>query len=397
MPPHSDPPDRPRTLLALRLAVLTACAWIMVNGLLTSWPRGAMTPEAVASLGITAVAGLLFPFGAWRILARPASARVRRETVVWLAVQTLMGCTVSTDFLVLVAVMLPLVLPERVARVWIVALGALLVITGLRVVGTPQFAAEPSLRGLPQGWQLVVTVGQMLGWILLAYAGGLLAATEIRSNREVRRLVSEVRATNQLLADASRLAERVHIARELHDTLGHRLAALGVHLELAERRAAGEGAAALHEARTITRELLADVREVVSDLRRERPLDLKRALARLLDETAGLEVEFTLSPDLDVPDPARAHALFRCAQEALTNTLRHAGASRAWLDVRQDPRGVTLRVSDDGRGALELREGHGLRGMRERLESLGGTLATGAAREGGLELTAWLPAAGGSA
>jgi signal transduction histidine kinase len=206
--------------------------------------------------------------------------------------------------------------------------------------------------------------------------------------------MAELQATSELLAQSSRIAERLHIARELHDTLGHRLAALGVHLDLAERRAEGAPAEALREARLATRQLLGEVREVVGELRHEKPLDLKRALARLLADAPGLAVEFTLSPELDVRDPAAAHALFRCAQETLTNTLRHAGARRMWMDLRQDADGIRLKTRDDGCGAPGLREGNGLRGMRERIESLGGRVELAAPRGGGLEVTAWLPAPG---
>jgi signal transduction histidine kinase len=163
----------------------------------------------------------------------------------------------------------------------------------------------------------------------------------------------------------------------------------------AERRAEGAPAEALREARVATRQLLGEVRDVVGELRHERAFDLKRALARLLVDAPGLEVEFTLSPDLDVRDPTAAHALFRCAQETLTNTIRHAGASRMWIDLRQDADGIRLKTRDDGCGAPGLREGNGLRGMRERIESLGGRLELASPRGSGLELAVWLPTPGG--
>ena len=84
-------------------------------------------------------------------------------------------------------------------------------------------------------------------------------------------------------------------------------------------------------------------------------------------------------------------AVFRFAQEAITNAARHARAERLVLSIASDGDRVTVTARDDGRGAIPLREGNGLRGLRERIEALGGTFEVEAPRRGGLALTALLP------
>jgi signal transduction histidine kinase len=95
--------------------------------------------------------------------------------------------------------------------------------------------------------------------------------------------------------------------------------------------------------------------------------------------------------DLRLDDPERAHALLRCAQEVLTNAVRHAGARNVWLELAGGPEGLELRARDDGRGAEAVRSGNGLNGMRERLEALGGRLAVESGPGRGFQVTAWLP------
>jgi signal transduction histidine kinase len=86
--------------------------------------------------------------------------------------------------------------------------------------------------------------------------------------------------------------------------------------------------------------------------------------------------------------------VLRCAQEIVTNAARHAGAENLWLDLEHEGGMVTLRARDDGRGARSVRPGNGLRGMRERLESVGGSLAVETAEGKGFALRATLPMRG---
>jgi len=93
-------------------------------------------------------------------------------------------------------------------------------------------------------------------------------------------------------------------------------------------------------------------------------------------------------------DPAGALAVLRCAQEIVTNAARHAAAQNLWLTLTQQEGSLMLSARDDGRGAQELRPGNGLRGMRERLESAGGTLLVKTAPGQGFSLCATVPLRG---
>lgn len=396
-----DPPRHTsRALPILRLAALLALAVIGVGTLAEGGPDAAagMAAHPLRSLGTL----LLFPLFAvalWLNMERVAPPGGSPRGPALLLLQTAIAGLFSTELLYVVAIQLPLVLSVRAARLWLAGQVALMLLLGYLLARSGEFVTDEALRGASHGTAMAITLAGAVGWQLLAFAGGLVAATEARAHQEVRRLMGELEATTELLAQSSRMAERVEIARELHDTVGHRLAALGVHFDLAARRNAGEPARAFAEARDSTRELLAEVRGVVGELRAAPPLDFKRALGRLVEATGGVQVELVISPGLAVSDAAQAHALFRCAQEGLTNVLRHAQARHVRLEVRQDAEGITLLLTDDGRGpgaGAASGDGHGLAGMRERLTALGGTLDYGASPGGGFRVAARLPAREGA-
>lgn len=140
-------------------------------------------------------------------------------------------------------------------------------------------------------------------------------------------------------------------------------------------------------------ELLGDIRAVVGELRRHDGIDLGDALETLSRYVDMPRVHVVVAPDAKVGDLPSAEALLRCAQEALTNAVRHSGASDVWLRLERDGGRVRLNVSDNGRGELPLRFGNGLTGMRERLVALGGGLEVSGNPGGGLHLEARLPLA----
>jgi len=193
-----------------------------------------------------------------------------------------------------------------------------------------------------------------------------------------------------MLALSSRTAERVRIARELHDVLGHHLTGLSLHLEVA-RHVAGEPAREpLGKAQEATKKLLQEVRDVVSALREEHAVDLGEALQAVVAHVDRPRVHLELPRDLELDDPALANTVLRCAQEIVTNAIRHARADNLWIDVVRENGGLILSARDDGRAADPITPGNGLRGMRERVEAAGGRLEYGAGSSG-FRLTASLP------
>lgn len=182
----------------------------------------------------------------------------------------------------------------------------------------------------------------------------------------------ELRASNVLLAESARTAERLRISRDLHDLLGHQLTALTLQLETARQVKGVDVRRHVDAADAIARELLGDVRETVSRLRVQAP-DLERALRRIGDGVPGVRVRISVADGVRADEQTSA-ALVRATQEVITNTERHASASAIRIEIAAGDHGTVFDASDDGVGAAGPVLGNGLSGLRERFGELGGTL-----------------------
>lgn len=198
------------------------------------------------------------------------------------------------------------------------------------------------------------------------------AAEDARDRAEF--LNSELIATQHLLSEASRQSERTRIARDLHDLLGHHLTALSINLQIAERLADGEAKEKIGESRALARLLLSDVRDAVSTLREQSEVDFSKAVSLLVERVPQLNIHLDIEDGLTIDEFEIAESLLRCVQEALTNTLRHSGASESWIRLWRDNETVHLEIRDNGKRRGEIVEGNGLNGMRERIARLEGAL-----------------------
>ena len=233
--------------------------------------------------------------------------------------------------------------------------------------------------------------GLYIGFSGFTFVTSLVARQQADSREEQRRLNSELRATRTLLTESSRIGERMRISRELHDLVGHHLTALSLNLEVASHLVSGNAQEHVRQAQTVAKLLLSDVREVVSQLREDDAIDLTEALKTLVEGVPGIAIHLDLPPRFAVDDPRRAQVLLRCAQEIITNAIRHANARNLWLRFERDGAELAIHARDDGRGAGDLHQGNGLTGMRERLAQIGGRLNITTARDSGFALDAWLP------
>ncbi len=220
---------------------------------------------------------------------------------------------------------------------------------------------------------------------------------EATARKALARVNAELYATQSLLADDAKAGERMRVAREVHDAIGHGLTAASLHLQLAARagdaneaKASGAKQEALSAAQAAVKSTLAEVRGLVRTMRSEASVDLGAALRALCAGITEPEVTLKLPRSLRLSDPARAHAIFRCAQEALTNALRHSNAKHVWIEVVDDD-GIVLTVRDDGVGSSALAKGSGLLGLEERLAEVKGTLVIDSQHGGGLTMRATLP------
>jgi two-component system sensor histidine kinase UhpB len=186
-------------------------------------------------------------------------------------------------------------------------------------------------------------------------------------------------------------AERKRVAQELHDEIGQALTAVMLQLSRLAKRAPTELKHELREAQETTRASLDDVRRIARQLRPEALDDLGLvpalvALAKTFTERTEVSVHRHLDDDLPPLSAEAELALFRVAQESLTNAARHSGASRIDLWLVSTPDDVLLRVRDYGKGLDGARPGSGIRGMRERALLVGGDLTIETAVGGGGEV-----------
>jgi signal transduction histidine kinase len=240
--------------------------------------------------------------------------------------------------------------------------------------------------------------------------GALLAGDALRSRQALARSIADEAARMREAAAQHRFdEERLGLANELHDTIGHTLVAINVRAAAAarrERRAAGaEAPTALEEIASVSAGALAELRTALKALRPARdgpgPLHPLEDLASLGDLVAGVEAA-GITVDLEVTGIPAAlpvsvgHAGYRIVQEGLTNVLRHSTAHRAQVRVGIDADAVAIEITDDGqkRPTAVASGGHGLRGMQERAAALGGACEAGTFNGTGWRVRARLPLGG---
>jgi signal transduction histidine kinase len=215
------------------------------------------------------------------------------------------------------------------------------------------------------------------------------------------RAMRSAAAYNERYARATVQEERLRIARELHDVVAHSMSVIAVQAGVGSfliRDRPEEAEKALAVIETTSRASLTEMRRLLDMLREERPGDLLPApgladLPELADQTrrAGLEVELAVDGEPRGLPAGADLAAFRVIQEALTNVLKHSGASRCRVSVGYQADGVTITVADEGTGPYDGEAGHGLAGMRERVTMYGGTLQAGPRAGTGFGVEAWLP------
>lgn len=226
--------------------------------------------------------------------------------------------------------------------------------------------------------------------VLLLWMSGaaLVASIIVQVMKSMNRKADRLRMSESEVRRLAGLAERERIGRDLHDLLGHTLSTITLKLELSRRLSEsdpGRSARERDEAEIIAREALAEVRAAVTGIRAT-DLAAELASARLLLAAAGVALDHDVLPTGLPPAMERSVALV--VREALTNIARHAAAARAKVSFRQDTDGLHVEVRDDGHGIRGM-AGHGLSGMRERVEAHGGRLQLDTGPAGTRVISLW--------
>ncbi|ARJ05093.1 hypothetical protein GCM10010988_01400 [Cnuibacter physcomitrellae] len=378
-------PPRARLLLPVVVSLVIGVGGTVFQlGGLRMW--GLATWHPVVALAF-AVAGPLLLLAARRYPG-PTVAAVLAVTVADVLVQPhVVAPFAAAAFAIVLAL-------ARGARVWTFASVAGAWLAGL---------AGLSLIG--EEWPPPRLVATTVGLIVALGAGEFLRTRRLR--------IRERQLLWQRRREDAAAEERVRIARELHDVLAHSLsqisvqAGVGLHLLDAQPELARS---ALESIRVTSRTALDEVRSVLGVLRSDDPsrsatvgaADLPGAgrtpqpglsnLPGLVDSVATPTMTTSLEGDIDLDlPPATQSALYRIAQESLTNAVRHAQASAVVVRLKPLPGAVELTVSDDGVGLERTEPGRGMLGMRERAELLGGTLDVGPTEGGGTTVRATIP------
>jgi signal transduction histidine kinase len=250
--------------------------------------------------------------------------------------------------------------------------------------------------------------------MLLPYTGGMAffaaASTALvqqaRERERAEGLLSDLEAAHQKLREYANQVEalavaeeRNRLAREIHDSLGHYLTAITRQLEVAGKlvdQQPDRAAESIAKAEELARESLGEVRRSVAALRTS-PVDaaaLEEAIGSLVDDVraGGISASYATLGDGYPLSTAQKLALYRAAQEGLTNVCKHAKASACQIELAYEPDQVTLTIVDNGIGQRGTPEsGFGLLGLRERLALLGGSLEAGDRPEGGFCLRVVVP------
>ncbi|WP_405149791.1 histidine kinase [Sphaerisporangium sp. NBC_01403] len=268
-------------------------------------------------------------------------------------------------------------------------------------LGVAGFLAGPILLAFPApvAWPLVACVmaataatGAALGLpvpeTVNFTVGTLVTGLVVYGLVRLAQLVKELRSAREELARSAVLEERLRAARDLHDLLGHSLAAILLKCELARRLDPARARAELLDVLTMTARAEADLR-AVSGGSHELLLTAEAEHARSVLAAAGVEVSMALDHDVL---PAEAETVLSAVlREAVTNVLRHSAARHCVVETLADAEGVRLRVRNDGVRSLEVRRGSsGIGNLSTRLTSLGGQVTTEAGN-GWFELDARVP------
>lgn len=271
----------------------------------------------------------------------------------------------ACTFFIYAAAMLPFCVETQTQAV--LGLGA------IGVIG----AIEPILRH-DYGWLLFYS---SLFPVIIG-AGNTFFAERNRMNRKLRR-------ANEEIGNLAKVAERERIARDLHDVLGHTLSVITLKSELAGKlidRDPERAGREIREVEQISRQALTDVRDAIRGYRSQ-GLAAELAQAKSTLETAGLTVQCDAATTVKLP-AMQESVLSLAVREAVTNVVRHAQARTCRMRLEQTNGSFRLEIQDDGLGSSNG-EGNGLRGMRERVEMLGGTLSRDT--QSGTTLTITLP------
>ena len=222
---------------------------------------------------------------------------------------------------------------------------------------------------------------------VVLWAFGLGVLNELLEGQKLKTLTAELSMTQVRLEESTRMEERRKIRQDLHDKMGHELAAMNAHLQILNKKLPGDQPNNLKEVQDACQRLFGTLSEVVGELKQQTSGHFYDHLLEMIDKVPGLDIRLDSTPDLRIKDAMIASQLLCCVQESLTNILKHSNARRADISIQNEGDDLIVRIRDNGDSVALLRPGNGLRGIRERMQRIGGNAEIDAQDEGGVAVT----------
>lgn len=368
-------------------------AVLVLAGLLVWSIAGVRVVGSLLQAGVTAsgmvdlLAWLVF-IGAFALHVWRESRDVPGARVAALAVQSFCairlaysagGTGMEVALLVMVAGQLPGCLSIRASMLWAAVQTSAVLLA--------QFVTGGRLS-LTFG---ILFFGSYLAFQLFAIGAASLAESERQARIALAGAKAELEKMHGLALESARHAERLRIARDLHDSLGHRLTALGLALEAARHVKTEDVPEQVGKARELASALMDDLRRSVGEIRDNETSELRSLMEDLARSVTSPRVSVEIADSLRITNQETVTALFRMSQEIITNATRHAGAHELRLGLRPEGAEAWLEGVDDGVSTVDPAPGNGLTGIRERARLLGGFASWGPMEGGGFRVLVKIP------
>ncbi len=241
------------------------------------------------------------------------------------------------------------------------------------------------------GFYLTLFIGNQA---LVLWGLGLGVLRELLEAEKLRIKTAELKVAQGRLAERSRRDERRKIRQDLHDKMGHELAAMNINLQLLEHKfpnKSAEETSTLMQAQDSCQRLFSTLGTVVGELRKQTNAQFYDQLEQMIANVPSLKIELECEPSLKIQDDIIADNLLCCIQEAITNILKHSHAKKAWVNIHYDAGDLNVSIRDNGKSNDKIKVGNGLTGIQNRMATIGGSASSEIAEQGGFQVALNLP------
>jgi signal transduction histidine kinase len=223
---------------------------------------------------------------------------------------------------------------------------------------------------------------------------GIVLAQEIKQRLELEITNAKLKVFKEIDDISIRNSERIDIARELHDSIGHHLAAISTNLQLANALCKDEAKEPIQDAYDTSKVLMNDIRGIVSALKQDKSLDLYEAITKIIKSIKSPKITFDMDKSLVIQNQKIKHVLFRTVQEIITNAMKYSEAESLFISIKYENNFIILNAKDDGVGCENLKLSNGLSGMTERIEELFGCVEFRTSKNNGFVTNIKIPYGG---